>query len=91
MQGIVDWLNDYIWSNALVYFILGTGSVLTFATRFFQFRHFKDMIRLTFKGETSKAGISSFQAVSMSIGSRAGNFESSLQSPTGTENLSANG
>ncbi|WP_221563208.1 sodium:alanine symporter family protein [Alkalihalobacillus sp. TS-13] len=72
MELIINWLNGIVWSSALVYLILGVGLFYSIATRFFQFRHFKDMVRLTFKGESSSAGVSSFQALSMSVGSRAG-------------------
>ncbi|MCF6409535.1 alanine/glycine:cation symporter family protein [Pseudalkalibacillus salsuginis] len=72
MESIINWLNGIVWSSALVYLILGVGLFYSIATRFFQFRHFKDMIRLTFKGDSSAAGVSSFQALSMSVGSRAG-------------------
>lgn len=72
MESIVNTLNEYVWSNALVFLILAVGIIFTVATRFFQVRHLKDMIKLMFAGGDSKAGISSLQAVSMSIGSRAG-------------------
>lgn len=40
--------------------------------RFFQVRHFKEMIRLMFQGEKSPNGISSFQAIAMSLAGRVG-------------------
>ncbi|MBF6632485.1 MAG: sodium:alanine symporter family protein, partial [Planococcus sp. (in: Bacteria)] len=72
MSDAVNWLNGYVWSSALVYLILGVGLFYTIATRFFQVRHLKDMIKLTFSSSDSAAGVSSFQAVTMSIGSRVG-------------------
>ncbi|MGO4890530.1 alanine/glycine:cation symporter family protein [Anaerobacillus sp. MEB173] len=72
MESIVNWLNGIVWSSALIYLILGVGLFYSIATRFFQFRHFKDMVKLTFNGSSSAAGVSSFQALSMSVGSRAG-------------------
>lgn len=72
METIINCLNGIVWSSALVYLILAVGLFYTIATRFFQFRLFKDMVKLTFKGDSSSAGISSLQALSMSVGSRAG-------------------
>ncbi|WP_227937643.1 alanine/glycine:cation symporter family protein [Alkalihalobacillus deserti] len=72
MESNVNWLNGIVWSSALVYLILGVGLFYSIVTRFFQIRHIKDMVKLTFKGTSSSAGISSFQALSMSVGSRAG-------------------
>lgn len=72
MEAIVNWLNGVVWSNALVYLILGVGLFFSVATRFFQIRHFKDMVKLTFNGNSSAVGVSSFQASAMSVGSRVG-------------------
>jgi AGCS family alanine or glycine:cation symporter len=72
MEAIVNWMNGIVWSSALVYLILGVGLFYTIVTRFFQVRHLKDMVTLTFKGTSSSAGVSSFQALTMSVGSRAG-------------------
>ncbi|RBW68518.1 alanine/glycine:cation symporter family protein [Bacillus taeanensis] len=72
MQSVVNWLNGIVWSSALVYLILGVGLFYSITTRFFQIRHLKEMVKLTFKGDSSEAGVSSFQALSMSVGSRVG-------------------
>src|SRR5699024_6183213 len=40
--------------------------------KFFQVRHFKEMIRLMFQGEKSPTGISSFQAIALSLAGRVG-------------------
>lgn len=72
MEKVVDWLNGIIWSDALVYLCLGTGLFYTVATRFLQIRHIKEMAKLMFKGRSSDAGISSFQALSMALAGRVG-------------------
>lgn len=72
MDSFISLLNEIIWSPALVYFILGVGLFYSIVTRFFHIRYFKEMIKLTFTGNGSNAGVSSFQALSMSIGSRVG-------------------
>lgn len=64
--------NGIIWSNALIYLLLLTGVYFTVRMRFFQVRLFKEMIMLLFKGGDSKAGISSFQALAVSLSGRVG-------------------
>jgi len=72
LEAFVNWLNGIIWSQALIYLCLGTGLFYTFATRFLQVRHIKDMIRLMFEGKSSEAGVSSFQALSLALSGRVG-------------------
>jgi len=72
MENFVDWLNDIIWSQALIYLCLGVGVFYTIATRFVQVRHMKDIVKLMFKGGKSEAGISSFQALSLALSGRVG-------------------
>jgi len=72
MQQIVDTLNGFIWSNALIYLCLGAGLFFSILTRFVQVRLFKEMIRLLFSSKESKRGISSFQALAVSLSGRVG-------------------
>jgi AGCS family alanine or glycine:cation symporter len=72
MQEIVDWLNSIIWSNALISLCLGAGLFFSILTRFVQVRLFKEMIRLLFSSKESDRGISSFQALSVSLSGRVG-------------------
>lgn len=72
MSEIVDFLNGIIWSKALVALCLGAGLYFSIRTRFMQIRGFKEMIRLMFKGQKSDAGVSSFQALAMSLSGRVG-------------------
>ena len=72
MQEIVDWLNGIIWSNALIFLCLGAGLFFSILTRFVQVRLFKEMIRLLFSSKESDRGISSFQALSVSLSGRVG-------------------
>lgn len=72
MNDIISWLNGFVWSPALVYLFLGIGLLYSILTRFVQVRFIKDMIKLTFEGKGSKAGVTSFQALTMSLGSRVG-------------------
>ena len=72
MQEIVDMLNGFIWSPALIYLCLGTGLFFTVLTRFVQIRQFKEMFRLLLSGKSSEKGISSFQALAVSLSGRVG-------------------
>ena len=72
MQEIVGTINDFIWSQALIYLCLGTGLFFSIMTRFVQVRLFKEMIRLLFANKESARGISSFQALAVSLSGRVG-------------------
>ena len=72
MQEIVGTINDLIWSQALIYLCLGTGLFFSIMTRFVQVRLFKEMIRLLFANKESARGISSFQALAVSLSGRVG-------------------
>ncbi|TDL93297.1 sodium:alanine symporter family protein, partial [Macrococcus brunensis] len=52
--------------------LLLTGILFSLMMRFFQVRHIGEMIRLMFQGEKSPAGISSFQAIALSLAGRVG-------------------
>ncbi|MGG7060333.1 alanine:cation symporter family protein, partial [Clostridium tertium] len=72
MEGIVNAVNNVIWSNWLVYLCLGAGIYFSFRTRFSQVRNIKEMVTLLFKGEKSAEGISSFQALCTALAGRIG-------------------
>ena len=72
MEGLVDLVNGIIWSPALVYLCLGAGLFYSIMTRFVQVRLFSEMISLLFKGKSSAQGISSFQALAVSLAGRVG-------------------
>ena len=72
MEAFVNWLNNIVWSPALVYLCLGAGLYFSIRTRFLQVRHVGEMVKLTFKGEKSEAGVSSFQALALSLSGRVG-------------------
>lgn len=72
MQSVVDFLNGIIWSPALIYLCLGAGLFYSFRTRFVQVRQFFEMWRLLFSGKSSTKGISSFQALAVSLSGRVG-------------------
>ncbi len=72
MQSLVDFLNGVIWSPALIYLCLGAGLFYSVLTRFVQVRHFGEMWRLLLSGKSSAKGISSFQALAVSLSGRVG-------------------
>ena len=72
MQEIVATINGYVWSGALIYLCLGAGLFFSIITRFVQVRQFREMLRLLFSGKESEAGISSFQALAVSLSGRVG-------------------
>ncbi|TXD97662.1 alanine:cation symporter family protein [Psychrobacter frigidicola] len=72
MEGLVNTVNGIIWSPALIYLCLGAGLFYSIMTRFAQVRLFGEMIRLIFKGKSSADGISSFQALTLSLAGRVG-------------------
>lgn len=72
LEKAIDWLNGIIWSPALIYLCLAAGLFYSIMTRFMQVRHFKEMIRLLFARNDSPEGISSFQALAVSVSGRVG-------------------
>jgi len=72
MQEIVDTINAWVWSPALIYLCLGTGLFFSVLTRFVQVRLFREMIHLLFSNKESERGISSFQALAVSLSGRVG-------------------
>lgn len=72
MQAFVDFMNGIIWSPALIYLCLGAGLFYSILTRFVQVRHFSEMWRLLLSGKSSDKGISSFQALAVSLSGRVG-------------------
>ncbi|SFO25744.1 alanine or glycine:cation symporter, AGCS family [Paenimyroides ummariense] len=72
MESVIYWINDIVWSQALVILCLGTGLFFSFRLKFPQIRLFKEMIRLLFGTKKSKEGISSFQAFTLAISGRIG-------------------
>lgn len=72
MQEIVSLINSYVWSYWLMGLCLGAGLMFSILTRFLQVRHFRHMIELLFSSKESDRGISSFQALTVSLSGRVG-------------------
>ncbi len=69
---LVATLNGYVWSTALISLALGAGIFYSILTRFVQVRMFREMWRLLFSSKESETGISSFQALAVSLSGRVG-------------------
>ncbi len=72
MQEFVDTVNAWVWSPALIYLALGAGLLFSILTRFVQVRLFREMVSLLFASKSSEQGISSFQALAVSLSGRVG-------------------
>nr|WP_235888322.1 alanine/glycine:cation symporter family protein [Neobacillus paridis] len=69
---LVTNVSGYLWSAPLVIFIVFVGVYFSFRTRFLQIRHIKEMVKLIASGKGSNEGVSSFQALAMSLSGRIG-------------------
>ncbi|MGS2722937.1 alanine/glycine:cation symporter family protein [Porticoccus sp. GXU_MW_L64] len=72
MQLTIDFINGVIWSPAFIGLFLAAGLFYSIATRFVQVRQFREMLRLLINNKDSERGISSFQALTMSLSGRVG-------------------
>ena len=72
MQEIVNQISSLMWEPTLIYLLLGTGLFFSIKTRFVQVRMFREMWRLLFSSKESDRGISSFQALAVSLSGRVG-------------------
>lgn len=72
MDEIINSVNGYVWSYALIGLCAITGIYFSIRTGFLQVVYIKDMVRLLFSGEKSDKGITPFQAFSLAISGRVG-------------------
>lgn len=72
LEDIVNGINSWVWSPALIYLCLGVGLYFSLRGRFLQVRHFGRMWKLLLDGKSSNEGVSSFQALAMSLAGRVG-------------------
>ncbi|MGI9221988.1 MAG: alanine/glycine:cation symporter family protein [Woeseiaceae bacterium] len=72
MREAIDFIGGVIWEPVLIYLCLGTGLFFSITTRFVQVRLFREMFHLLFSSKESDRGISSFQALAVSLSGRVG-------------------
>ena len=72
MNEVITSINAVVWSPALIALCLGVGLYFSIRSRFLQVRHFGEMLRLMWEGKSSEQGVSSFQALTMTLAGRVG-------------------
>ena len=75
IDGVLGYLNDFLYSYILIFLLVGAGLYFSFRTKFVQFRLIKDAIdalREKKVGDGNKKSVSSFQALMISTASRVG-------------------
>lgn len=72
MAEIINFLNGIMSTYLLIPVLLFVGIFYTLKTRFIQFRKIGEMLRLLTEGSSGTSGITSFQAFTISLGSRVG-------------------
>ena len=75
LEKIVSFVNDIVWSPALVVLLVGAGIYFTIRTRFVQLRRIGLMARLLFRKRekgSEKKGVSSFEAFCIALSGRVG-------------------
>jgi AGCS family alanine or glycine:cation symporter len=73
ISDVVGFLNSILWGYVLVYGLLAVGLFFTIRLGFLQFRHFGELFRVIRSApETDRAGITPFQALTVSLASRVG-------------------
>jgi len=73
MVVVINFLNDIFWGYVLIYGLLAVGVFFTVKLGFIQFSHFGELFRVI-RGSrrTDAAGITPFQALTVSLASRVG-------------------
>lgn len=72
MENFIHTLNGIIWSPMLVVLCLGAGLFFSVRSRFVQLRMIPEMWRLLFQKKEGEIGLSSFQALSLTLAGRVG-------------------
>lgn len=75
LHGIVNSVNDVLWTYIIIAALLGSGVIYTLRTKFVQLRMLGEMLRLIFSSagaKTTGREISGFQAFCVSTASRVG-------------------
>lgn len=72
METIIESINGYVWSTALIALCGITGIYFSIRLGFLQFTNLKEMVRLLFSEKKTDKGITPFQAFSLAISGRVG-------------------
>lgn len=70
---VVNYVNGILWGkNILVFMLVGAAIYFSFKTRFMQFRLFHKIIKVLFKNEKNKEGVSSLETFFLGTACRVG-------------------
>lgn len=72
VANLIYFLNDIIWSPAMLVLVVGSGIVFSIGLGFFQFARFGDMWKRVFEKSSSNEGISTFQSFCTTMAARIG-------------------
>ncbi len=73
INSVIGFLNTIFWGYVLIYGLLAVGVFFTIRLGFIQFRHFTELFRVIGGSrEADQAGITPFQALTVSLASRVG-------------------
>lgn len=72
MEYIINYLNDYVWSSAMLVFVIGSSIYFSIRLRFTQVRNLKDMVRNLLSNKNSESGISTFSSFWTTMAARVG-------------------
>ncbi len=72
MTDLITWLADNMMGVPFIVLCLGAGLYFTIRTGLLQVFHIPDMLRQIVRGEKSESGVSSFQALMISLAGRVG-------------------
>ena len=72
LQSISAHIDDFFWSQIMIYGCLATGVYFSIILKFPQVRLLKDMVAQLWGGKSSASGYSSFQTFSLALGGRVG-------------------
>lgn len=72
LHGLIKYINNILWSYALIYILLSVGLLFTLRLKVMQLRMIPHSIRLLCRGNQKKGSITPFQAFAIGIASRVG-------------------
>lgn len=72
MENFISHLNSYVWSPPLVALCLFAGLFFSLRSKFVQLRMIPEMWRLLFQKKEGEIGLSSFQALTLTLAGRVG-------------------
>lgn len=72
LNNVIGTVNGWVWSSPMIVFIMLSGLYFSIRLRFVQVRRVRDMVKQTFKTQSSSQGISTFSAFCTTMAARIG-------------------